>query len=140
MAKKAVLLCVVLALIGSVSMFADQSRDEKLKEIDLQIEKYTKQRNWGIGLTIGGFSIELVSLVWALSDPYDPDTFEMNWWPYVGIVGGGIVAAAGVWMWRSGSEAIREWELKRVDVALEVHGPSLASSNKLGEIALVVRY
>ena len=139
--KKAFLMALILAVCVSPSVFAQQSREDKLEEIERQIANYTKQRNVGIGITIGGVVLDLAGAVMFMNAlDYDaPDYDESKaTLGYIFMTGGSAGVIIGIVLWVISAKGLREWEYRKIDVALDVQGPDLVSREKLGEIAVVV--
>ena len=139
--KKVILVALILAVCVSPSVFAQQSREDKLEEIERQIANYTKQRNVGIGITIGGVVLDLAGAVMFMNafdydaPDYDESTATLG---YIFMTGGSAGVIIGIVLWVISAKGLREWEYRKIDVALDVQGPDLVSREKLGEIAVVV--
>ena len=139
--KKAFLVALILAVCVSPSVFAQQSREDKLEEIERQIANYTRQRNTGIGITIGGVVLDLAGAVIFMNSfdydapGYDESTATLG---YVFMSAGSAGLIVGIVVWVISAKGLREWEYKKIDVALDVQGPDLVSRETLGEIAVVV--
>ncbi len=113
--------------------------------VDLQIEKYTRQRNVGIGLCIGGAALEVLGTILAYSTIFNVDYTDPSYdsailWGSVLMVASAIPIGVGAYMWIFGAVAVHRWETRKFDLSLAVQGPDLASGRQLGGISLVCRY
>jgi len=68
---------------------------------------------------------------------YDESTATLG---YVFMTGGSAGLIIGIVLWVISAKGLREWEYKKIDVALEGQGPELVHRESLGEIAVVVGY
>jgi hypothetical protein len=143
MVRRIALLCLALALLVNLPVVSEQGRDEDREAMDRRITWYTRKRNLGIGLTLGGVAVEAVGVVLVLNSiDYDSYDFDETAYVlgYVAVLGGAAALGIGVWQWIEGGAGKRLWEFKRGDVALRVHGPSLVGRGRLGGITLEVGY
>jgi hypothetical protein len=89
----------------NLSVSAEESRDDQLKQIEAETAKSITLRNCGIVLTTGGFFAMLLGAFSAL-DPVDSDADTTA--PTVLFYCGGAVAYVGAEFWRSEVRGIRE--------------------------------
>jgi hypothetical protein len=145
MARKIVLAACAFLLAGSLFAYCQQSTEEKARQAELQIQKYTRQRNLGIGLCAGGAALEVVGAIIAYSailntDYYDPSYDSALLWGSVLMLASAMPLGFGTYLWISGAVGVHRWETRRFDLSLAVQGPDLASGSRLGGLLLVCRY
>jgi len=144
MAKKAILIAFALLFLVNLSIYSKQTTEQKIKQIDLQIAKYTRQRNIGIGLCAGGTALEVLGTVLAslaIYGDYSEPAYRSGLLWGSGIMLIGVLPIAfGSFMWISGAIAVYRWESRKFDYSLNVQGPDLSNGKKLGEVSIVCSY
>ena len=143
MSRRIVLLCLTLAMLEGLPVFAEAGQQEERQSVDRRIEWYTRKRNLGIGLTLGGAALGVLGSVLvfdALSyDGYDFDVAGYVW-GYAAVIGGTAAFGIGVWQWLEGAAGKRLWEFKKGDLSLRIRGPGSAAPGSLGGLVLVIGY
>ena len=126
----------------NASIFSEQGVEEKPKDISQQLEEATCLRNWGIIITSTGIAAVVVLTEAALvailasfnSDLKSIAAPQAAFIPYFAVYSG-LSLIVGPTLWICGARSIRN--IKKSEIALQLHGPDLAQGMNWGGISLV---
>ena len=90
----------------------------------------------GVALSVVGMVIYFSAVTdFTSSTSLDSYLNKLLWGTIIMGVGG-VATPIGGLMWYFGARGIQLWEMKKVEISLQVRGPNLARGQKLGEISL----
>ncbi len=145
MLSRVILVSCMLILIINLAIFAEQSTEEKLKDIDLAIERYEEMKIIGIIACMTGLLIELADLPLALLTGLQEasgtkGSLDARNWNIGLAVGGAAVIGIGGFLWIFSASNIKLYEKQKKSISLQLTGPGLTLGSKLGGISLAYSY
>lgn len=122
-----VALGIIVLLSATQAVAEDRSKEEKLRQLDMEIQELEGKKKTGIILVVGGIGVEVLSF--AVFTPSTTITCSSTsgcktkeegnatvFW--VGLIGGATVSIIGSYKWWDAAQQLGHLKSKRYDISL----------------------